>query len=403
VYSVQYSVHVAGRARIRTLAWAAIGAQVVFVAAWIVAGALQPGYSHAREGVSALGGQHAAHPWIVNGAIVVLGLSLLAIGIALRAVLPRRAAAQVTLALFALAALVTVLTAVLRVDCSMIPGSRCEHLFKVGALSAAHDAHIWLALAGSVLIVVTPFALARAVWPSPLAIAALISGLIGLVAGFAVGALGQASENPGLGQRIQLLLLHLWVLELAIGVLYVTRRPPALGPLIPLRPRDFFAREWAGIGELIFRPLFLGRLFALRGVARRSATWVSDRVWRFDDELDLGRIVHRRLTFCEFVNDRVVRLTAGDFPDGAEAVIEEGGYRVRPFRAAFPLGPVPVLVTCHDRSWMQSDGTFVNDFDIRIPGLGIPFARLTFRVRPVDPPRDGDGEPELAGALSARP
>jgi len=394
----------AGRTTTRSLAWLAIAAQAVFIVAWIVAGALQPGYSHLREGVSALGAQHAAHPWIVNGAIVLEGLSLLAVGVALRAVLPRRPATLVTLGLFAAAAVVVVLTAVFRIDCSMIPGSRCEHLFKAGALSAEHDAHIWLALAASVLIVLTPFALARALWPSPLAMAALMSGGFGLVAGFAVGALGQASENPGLGERIQLLLLHLWVLELAVGALYVTRRPPALGPLIPLRPRDFFAREWAGTGELIFRPLFVGRLFALRGVARRSATWVSDRVWRFDDELDLGGLVHRRLTFCEFVTDRKVRLTAGDFPDGAEAVVEEGGYRVRPFRAAFPLGPVPVIVTCHDRSRMQSDGTFVNDFDIRVPGLGIPFARLTFRVQPIDPPRDSAGEPDaLAGALSARP
>src|SRR4051794_7619712 len=36
----------------RKLAWAALVGQVVFIASWVVAGALQPGYSHADQGVS---------------------------------------------------------------------------------------------------------------------------------------------------------------------------------------------------------------------------------------------------------------------------------------------------------------------------------------------------------------
>jgi hypothetical membrane protein len=394
----------AGRTVTRALAWLAIAAQVAFVAAWIVACALDPGYSHLREGVSALGGQHAAHPWIVNGALVILGLSLVVLGVAVRSVLPRRPATLVALGLFAAAGVVVVLTGAFRVDCSMVAGSRCQHLFDAGALSSHHDAHLWLSLAGEVLVALTPFALARALWPSPAAVGALGLGVFGVVAGVAVGALGQGSGDVGLGERIELLMLHLWVVVVAVGVLYATRRPPALGPLVPVRPRDFFAREWAGTGELVYRPFFLGRSFALRAGVRRSATWISDRVWRLEDEADLGGMVQRRRTFCEFVSDREVRVTGGDLPDGVEVAIEEDGYRVRPFRLAFPIGPVPVLVTCHDRSWVESDGTFVNVFDIRAAGLGIPLARATFRVRPIDPPRDEGGEPDaLAGALSARP
>ena len=48
----------------RRLAWIAIAGQLAFVASWIVAGALQPGYSHVRDPVSTLGGHGAAHPWI---------------------------------------------------------------------------------------------------------------------------------------------------------------------------------------------------------------------------------------------------------------------------------------------------------------------------------------------------
>ena len=62
----------------RALAWFAIAAQVAFVAAWIVAGALQDGYSYIDHHVSDLGADGGAHPWIVNTAIVVLGLGVAA-------------------------------------------------------------------------------------------------------------------------------------------------------------------------------------------------------------------------------------------------------------------------------------------------------------------------------------
>jgi hypothetical membrane protein len=63
---------------------------VAFIASWIVAGALQHGYSHLDSGVSVLGAKNAANPLIVNAGLVVLGLSLAALGVALVSVLPRR-------------------------------------------------------------------------------------------------------------------------------------------------------------------------------------------------------------------------------------------------------------------------------------------------------------------------
>ena len=64
------------RSTVRGLTWAALAGQLVFIASWIVAGALEPGYSHLDNYVSALGAKHAAHPWIVNTGIVVLGASI---------------------------------------------------------------------------------------------------------------------------------------------------------------------------------------------------------------------------------------------------------------------------------------------------------------------------------------
>jgi hypothetical protein len=54
---------------------------------------------------------------------------------------------------------------------------------------------------------------------------------------------------------------------------------------------------------------------------------------------------------------------------------------------SWPIGPLPVLVRCADRSYIAADGTFVNVTDVYTPGPRIPLARVTFRVRPVS---DGD-------------
>src|SRR4051812_34931251 len=89
-------VTMAGAAR--KLAWAALVGQVVFIASWVVAGALQPGYSHANQGVSELGARGAEHPLIVNAGLVVFGLTFVALGVALLAVLPSRGAAALFMA-----------------------------------------------------------------------------------------------------------------------------------------------------------------------------------------------------------------------------------------------------------------------------------------------------------------
>src|SRR3954467_12929182 len=87
----------------RTLVWVAFAGQVVFVAAWIVAGALEPHYSHLEQFVSELAARHAAHPWIVTVGIAAMAVSWVLLGVALWQVLPRWRASAIASGLFVVA------------------------------------------------------------------------------------------------------------------------------------------------------------------------------------------------------------------------------------------------------------------------------------------------------------
>jgi hypothetical protein len=364
------------------LAWVALAGQVGFVVAWIVAGALQPRYSSLHQPVSELAARHAAYPWIVTAGIAVLGVAMAALGLALYRVLPRRPAATLTALLFAAAGGCVVVTAAVPLDCGL-SSSHCRDLWRAGQLSWHEDGHIWAAFASEVLFTLTPFTIARALWPGPAGAAALSSGAFGVAFG-AVSAALSSNVPDGALQRVDLFVLHLWVLILVAAILYGTRHPARPSPLIPLRPRDFLARSWRGEGALLVRPLFLGRRLARTFGARREATWISERVWRIDDHADFGggRVMHRQM-FCEFVADDHLHISAGDLPDGIDVWLEEGGYRTSEFRMNFPLGPIPVLIHCRDRSYVDTDGTFVNAIDALSVPFGFPLARVVFRVRPV--------------------
>jgi hypothetical protein len=273
----------------------------------------------------------------------------------------------------------------LNLDCGL-SSSACKDAFDAGRYSWHESAHLWLDLIGQTLIVATPFALARALRPSPVGAAALGCGMFGIAFGVVSWF---AYDDPGEGvngivQRVGFLTVHSWVLIVAVGILWATRAAPKPGRLIPLRPRDFMSGEWSGEGEVVMRPFFIGRRFAGRFRAHRVTRSISETVWLFDDRVDFGdgREMRRR-TFLEFGSDGHGRLTAADLPDGADVWFEPGGYRIAPFRMAFPIGPAPVHVEVVDSSHIEPDGTFVNCYDARALVTGIPLARTTFRVRPV--------------------
>src|SRR4051794_16054849 len=193
--------------KIRSLAWFAITAQALFVASWLVAGALEPGFSQADGWVSALASSGAEHAWIVMAGLAVLGLGAIALAAGLAATLPPRPARTVAATLFALIGTAFVISAFARLDCN-------------AALTACDGAvHAWAGFLALLFLLATPFALGRALWPSPTAAVAMVAALAGL--GIAI--LGQIAYDSGgadgTTERIELFVAQLWFLIVAAGLL----------------------------------------------------------------------------------------------------------------------------------------------------------------------------------------
>ena len=367
---------------VRGLAWFAIATQCVFVAAWIVAGALEDGYSHLDHHISELGADGAANPWIVNTAIVVLGLGIAALAPALVRVLPRRPAARVAAGLFLGAGALMIVAGVFNTDCSTAIDATCQDRWEAGDVDTATKIHAWTGSIAHLLFLGTPFALARALWNRPVAAPALACGIAGL--GISVGTtvlFGIDHAPDGLTQRLGFAALHAWVVFVAIGLLWETRRAPEAPPATPMRPRDFFGSSWSGEGELVLWPYFFWRHFPRRLKLRRDATFLTDEAWYFDDRASLedGTVVFEQRAFCVLVAPDRLSVTSGPLLDGTEVLLEEGGYRIVPYRMAIPVGPVHFGLTVRDSATVDN-GTLINQLKIR--WFGLPVARIEMRARP---------------------
>jgi hypothetical protein len=365
---------------VRGLAWFAIAGQLVFVVAWIVAGANDPGYSHLDDGVSLLGARDAEHAWIVNTAFVVLGLSIAALAPALLMVLPRRRASQVAAALFVVSGAAVAAVGLLPIDCDLAT-TRCEDLYEAGRLRWQTDAHLWTGVVFDAAFVATTFALARALWPGPAAAGSLGAGLFGIAAAAAAFALIDGDGGgDGLMQRIGLLTVHAWVVIVAAGLLHRTAagRP---SELIPIGPREFLGRAWAGPGGFCLGPVYVDGL-ARRLTFERESRWLDDEHWIVTDttRFSNGYTVERRM-HAELVGADRVRVVADDMPGGAELVLEDRGYRVVPRRypLAFPLGPMRFTLRCRDDVRACEGGELL--WTIRFSWLGLPVGIIRGRIR----------------------
>jgi hypothetical protein len=211
------------RRRVRVLSLVAIAAQLLFFAGWVVAGALEPGYSAQRQAISELGAGTAAHPWILNLALGIWGAGFVALGAAMVPGLRGRSWGRVAPALFVIAGAATALAGAVRLDCEPNGDHLCAAREESGSLSLAHYAHLWLSVVILLAVLATPFALARAEWPSRLARLTLAGGAGSAILWFlSTVAIHGGHSHDGLYQRVGLGLMSYWVLLIAATLLLET-------------------------------------------------------------------------------------------------------------------------------------------------------------------------------------
>ncbi len=112
------------------------------------------------------------------------------------------------------------LDAPLRLDCPDSVSRACKAQQTAGTLSWHHYGHMWVALGIQIALALTPFALARTTWPSRLSRLMLIGGMaVALLLGAAFLADFNQNGSAGLAQRLQLLIVHCWVLLCAAALI----------------------------------------------------------------------------------------------------------------------------------------------------------------------------------------
>jgi hypothetical protein len=217
--------------RVRWLAILAIAGQAVFPLTWLVAGGLEEGYSHEKQYVSELAARNADHAWIAGVGIAALGLSWIALGLALRVALPERPWSWLPPALFLATGAATTLVVLVPVDCSSSVDDACRTLERDWGLSWRHYAHGFIAWLNQLILAATPFALALALRPGRLSRVALAVGVIGLLIGAGQFVAQVADEDrAGIYQRAGLVVVQGWTYLLAASLLLAaTVRPAGFG------------------------------------------------------------------------------------------------------------------------------------------------------------------------------
>jgi hypothetical protein len=201
----------------RRLAFAAVAGQLAFVVAWVVAGALEPGYSAAEQAVSELAAGGARHPWILWLGLLLLSASDSAVAILLRRSLGPRG--RLAAGMFAAAAAGVLLILVLPLDCMPSADASCSSRVDAGEASWRHYGHGFAAVGVQLTLVATPFAVARALSRRALVVWALGAGLLGLATVVAFAAFEAGEPGYGIAQRVTFGFVHLWVAAIALGAL----------------------------------------------------------------------------------------------------------------------------------------------------------------------------------------
>jgi hypothetical protein len=137
-----------------------------FAAGVVVVGALNPGYSHIREAMSALAATNARYAWLMIAGFMCLAIALVATGIALWRRLSATVSGRIAGGLVIGAGLLAGGSGLARQDCSEQLPSCVDYGEGIGA-STHFWVHQYAGLAGFLVLLVALFVLARAVRLTP--------------------------------------------------------------------------------------------------------------------------------------------------------------------------------------------------------------------------------------------
>lgn len=368
-------------------AWLAFAGQLLFVAAWLVAGALQQGYSHSEQYVTELGAATANHSWIVNGALVALGLTLVALAIGVQAALPRAARSLGVVVLLSLGGLATALTGVFALDCMPTVERACGQRIENGHTPWQTYTHFWASVAMHPTLLPIPFVLAWATWGGRAGRPALVAGVLGLLAGgfaFLAAAVGDA-ELAGLYDRLGYIAMHVGIAVLALALLVWSGSPrlhrlPAAEPGDEFEPFRFLRSRQSGSGATSYRlwarPLGLPQrfLYERRVDYEGEAVWRLQDAFRYEDGTTFGRALRARPLSRERM------LTWGDdMPGGGETVLRSGGLDLEPCWILVPWWGLHWPTRWSGAYDLEVSGAMRAHFTFRLFGL-LPMGHLDMHV-----------------------
>ncbi len=201
----------------------AVAASAASVIAIALAGFLDPGYSHLREGISALASQESRSAPIMTVGFFAMAATLIAAGVALFAALPGKKARAAAI-LIMIAGAITAVSGIFPQDCSSQEAA-CRVRESAETVSGSHVLHNLIAIPLFLFLVVAAFLLAAALRRMPAhrsyARASLLVGVAGLLLMVAFGA-DLAGDLGGLVQRVFVVLVYGWPVYLATRL---TRTP----------------------------------------------------------------------------------------------------------------------------------------------------------------------------------
>jgi len=197
----------------RVLGGCAVAGPIVFAVASLVAESVQDAYGPRREDISALAALDAQHAWIMIAGIIVLGLSIVGLGLGLVGAIRDGKSALVGAILLVLTGLAFVTAGVARNDCSS-ELQACKKRVNAGEVSWHHKVHDAVGFAALLLLVVAPFVFARASRADSRWITlrrySLITGVLALALALMVGGETFTGWN-GLLERALVAVTFVWI------------------------------------------------------------------------------------------------------------------------------------------------------------------------------------------------